>query len=128
MKEIAFTIYLCGYLLFVSCTNTKRQVNDVSCLRVINSEISKELEKELGQKYKSIKDQIRLVIKFYIDGRGSADSIVFVKSNLQNFDINEDILIQALERMNYKCLRDVFYNEKLKPDNIIVTFNPELCY
>ena len=126
MKEFLFAICISGFLLLGSCSNTKPLVTDITCFREINTEIAKRLEIEIGSKYDSIKAQVKLVMEFSISDNGRADSIFFVKSNLREFDINESNLIEVLKKKDYKCLRDVYYTDQLKPESIVVIFNPEL--
>jgi hypothetical protein len=102
-------------------------MNDVDCLKKVNTIVSKELKKEFDGDYDLIKKDIKIMMKFYIKENGKADSIVFVKSNLEEKGINEELIINSLMEQDYGCIREIYYAHKPNPDEVTIIFNPELC-
>jgi hypothetical protein len=113
-------------LLNCSCIASKDVNDDITCLRKINTDITKEIRKQIGDEYDSKKTNIKLILQFYINANSNADSIVVSKSNLKEFSIDEKELVKNLEKYKYDCMREVYYNKELKPNYITVIFNPKL--
>ena len=126
MNKVIFIFSISLLVFSNSCGNTHNSSDDVACLKTVNKDISKELRKELGDRYDSIKGDIKLIMKFYVRKNGYVDSIVFVKSNLPNVGVNEELIRNNLMKKEYKCIWDVYYGKKIKPDNVTVIFNPRL--
>ncbi len=101
-------------------------MNDVDCLRKINTLIANELNKNHAD-YDLIKEDIKIIMKFYIQKNGMVDSIVVIKSNLQEKGIAESLIINSLEKKRYKCIREVYYRQKPQPDEVTIICNPKLC-
>ena len=115
-------------LLTILVSNTCSYLiqDDISCLKEINTRISKDVKKQIGDKYNKKKHTIKLILKFYVDSTGKTDSIVIAKSNLITLNINEKKIIKDLNGIRYKCLWNAYYREKFKPDYVTVVFNPNL--
>ena len=121
-KELLFFITI---IVFNACSTIKAQ-NDVACLSKVNTIVSKEINKEFKSEDDSWKGEAKLFMKFYVNETGHADSIVFANSNLSNLGIDEDKLRNNLMNYEYQCIRDVYYSSQLKPDFVVITFNPNL--
>ncbi len=126
MKKLISLTKAIIILLNCSCITSKHVSDDVSCLRKINTDITKEMRKQIGDEYDFKKTNIKLILQFYINANSNADSIVVSKSNLKEFSIDEKELVKNLEKYKYGCLREVYYNKELKPNYITVIFNPKL--
>lgn len=115
-------------LLMITCSCKQSQVtiSDANCFRQVNHKISRALKQQLGDKYQSIESQVKLIIHFYFDGNGKIDSITFVKSNLLEVGIDESNINNLLVKGDYKCLWEIYYKEKLRPDFVVVSFSPKL--
>ena len=100
-------------------------VNDVDCLKKINTLIAKELDKN-HEKYDSINEDIKIIMKFYVQENGKTDSIVVLKSNLNEKGIDERLIIDNLEKKRYKCIREVYYGHEPEPDDVTIIFNSKL--
>ena len=120
-------ILLIFFLIISSCICTQVPIDDVTCFREINTELSKEFEKKLKEEYNFIKTELKLIMQFYIRENGRPDSIIIVRSNLSDYGISEEFIINKLMRRKYKCLWDVYYTEDIKPTGVTVIFNPKLC-
>jgi len=72
-------------------------MNDADCLRKINTLIANELDKNHVD-YDLIKEDIKIIMKFYIQENGRVDSIVVLKSNLYEKGIDESLVISNLEK------------------------------
>jgi len=118
-------LLLITIFVFNACSVTKAQ-NDLECLSNVNAVVVKELNKEFKSEDDSLKKKAKFYMKFYVNETGRADSIVFVNSNLSKLGVDEDNLINNLLSHEYQCIRDVYYSDKLKPDFVVVTFNPDL--
>ena len=118
-------------LLFVStlvlniCSTSNAQ-NDVACLRNVNTILHKEISRELKTEDDSWKGKAKLFVKFYVNKTGSADSIVFAKSNLSTLGVDENKVIESLMGYEYQCIRSVYYSSPHKPDFVVIKFNPNL--
>jgi len=125
MKMLIY-IYLLIAVLFLFSCRTSGVMNDTDCLRKVNKIVSKELKKEYSGDSNLVIKDIKIMMKFYINENGKADSIVFVKSNLNEKDINEKLIINRLMRQRYKCIREIYYTHKPSPDEVTIIFNPDL--
>jgi hypothetical protein len=126
MKKLIRLTQIVLIFLNFSCIRNNNFVDDVSCLRKINGDISKELRKQMGYEYDSKKSKIKLILQFYVNQKSKTDSIVISKSNLKELSIDEKSLVRNLEKYKYSCIKEVYYNKELKPNYIIVIFNPKL--
>lgn len=125
MRKILHFCLITAFFSFPSCRGFQA-MNDVVCARKINTIVSKELRKNFDGDYDSIKKDIKIMMKFYINENGKADSIVFVKSNLGEKGINEELVINSLMKKRFGCIREVYYSNKNKPDAVTIIFNTEL--
>ncbi|NLV39448.1 MAG: hypothetical protein GXY66_09625 [Bacteroidales bacterium] len=123
MRKLNY-VSLIVIFLFGGCASG-RTMNDADCLRKINTLIANELDKNHVD-YDLIKEDIKIIMKFYIQENGRVDSIVVLKSNLYEKGIDESLVISNLEKKRYKCLREVYYGQKPEPDYITIIFNPKL--
>lgn len=126
MKALVIFGQMAIILLNYSCTTSQHTSNDVSCLRKINTDITKELKRQIGNEYDLKKANIKLILKFYVNAKSKTDSIVIFKSNLKELSLDEKAFVKNLENYKYRCIREVYYNKELKPTSITVIFNPRL--
>ena len=127
MGKIIFVLCLSLFVLLNCCTSSQMIMDDVTCFKIINTEVSKGIKKEFGTEYGTIKEDIKLIMEFYIRENGGVDSIIFVKSNLFKLGVDENLIIDKLMKKRYKCIWDIYYTKELKPDNVVVIFNSKLC-
>ncbi len=120
-------IFFLSFLFFCNhCATSQVITDDVECLKKINTMVSNELKRELSNNYEIVIEDIKVIMEFYINESGKADSIVFIRSDLQEFNVKDNLIINSLMKERYDCLKNVYYKDKLKPDNVTVIFNPEL--
>nr|WP_320022247.1 hypothetical protein [uncultured Draconibacterium sp.] len=124
MKNLTYICSLVITLLLWGCGST-RVMNDVDCLRKVNALIARELGANC-KNYDSIKEDIEIIMKFYVQENGKADSIVVLKSNLNEKGIDESLIIDNLEKKRYKCIREVYYSHNPNPDYVTIIYNPDL--
>lgn len=125
MRKLIYIYFLIATFSFFSCKSS-RVTNDVDCLRKVNTIVSEELRKEFEGDYDSVKKDIKIMMKFYVNKNGKADSIVFVRSNLKEKGISEKEIIRGLMKQSYKCIREVYYSRKPNPDDVTIIYNPDL--
>jgi len=126
MKKFKFMSFLSMFFFMFSCKSTSTNMNDVECLRLINTRITKELKEELGIQYSPLKKDIKLALKFYVRQNGRMDSIVVARSNLAEMGVSETLIVNSLMKCSYKCLQEVYYSNTLKPNYVMFFFNPDL--
>lgn len=125
MRKLIYIYFLIATFSFFSCKSS-RVTNDVDCLRKVNTIVSEELRKEFKGDYDSVKKDIKIMMKFYVNKNGKADSIVFARSNLKEKDISEKEIISGLMKQSYKCICEVYYSHKPNPDYVTIIYNPDL--
>ena len=125
MRKLIYIYFLIATFSFFSCKSS-RVTNDVDCLRKVNTIVSEELRKEFKGDYDSVKKDIKIMMKFYVNKNGKADSIVFSRSNLKEKDISEKEIISGLMKQSYKCIREVYYSHKPNPDYVTIIYNSDL--
>ncbi len=117
------------YLLFVlnACKSNTLPINSADCAREINTEFEEKFKSIFSDKYESIKYDLELIVGLYLSENGKVDSVVIYKSNLSDFDVQEQLLKEYLLSVKYKCFWNVYYKkQELKPTKMIHVFNPKL--
>lgn len=125
MKGLIYLYFLIALLFLLSC-GTTGVITDTDCLRKVNTIVASELKKEYVNDSDFVIKDIKILMKFYIKENGKADSIVFIKSNLNEKGINEEKIINTLMKQSYKCIRLIYYAQKPYPDEVTIVFNPDL--
>lgn len=62
MRNLFSLTHIVIILLNCSCITSKHVSDDVSCLRKINTDITKEMRKQIGDEYDSKKTNIKLIL------------------------------------------------------------------
>jgi hypothetical protein len=98
------------------------QTKEMKCLNEYNSYLEKVIKKEVC-KYESIADSLKFIIQVELNSNGEFSDIKILKSNLKDFSISENKVLNKLKKKKIRCLYDVYYSENLNPTSLVLIFN-----
>lgn len=110
-------------ILVISSCSAVAQTDEITCLKSFNSSINNTLLSLSEDSADISSERVNLIFELYISECGKIDSVQLKKSNLYTIGLKEKDVLSAIRGKAFPCLRNVYYNNELLPNKIIVVYN-----
>jgi len=113
------------FIVLMPCLSYS-QTEEIECLKAFNSLVYDNLSKLNKNNIDVSSNNLNLIFELYVSECGRIDSITIRKSNLNNFDISETVLISSIVGTKIPCIRSVYYKGELLPDKVTIVYNTKI--